>query len=170
MKVLVLAAVAAAIAVPGASSARLPEDTIIVGAPPTVAVWSSMVSGQLDRNLRAVASAPLQHTVIPTGVVSVRFHCSDEGRPTAIELSQRSANAGLNSIARRAVSRLRNMHPLPAGVADGQVFEATILVASDSYEHNRQLAALRQRQQESGGQTPEVLAFVTTLSPSTRAE
>ena len=170
MKVLVLAAVAAAFVVPAASSARSSEDTIIVGAAaPTVADWSSTVSAQLNRNLRAIAAAPLQHTVIPPGMVSLRFHCSDEGKPTDIAFSHRSDNAGLNAIARRTVSRLRNMHPLPAGVAEGQVFEATILVASDGREYNRQLALLRQRQQDVRGQA-EVLALVTAFNPSTRAE
>lgn len=169
MKVLVLAAVAAAFVVPGSSIARSPDDTIVVDAAPTVADWSNTVSAQLGRNLRAIASAPLQHTAIPTGMVSLRFHCNEEGRPTAIAFSHRSDSAGLDAIARRTVARLRNMHPLPAGVGEGQVFEATILVASDSYEYGRQLAQLRQRQLDARGQSPQVLALVTALNP-TRAE
>lgn len=171
MKVFVLAAAAAAVAMPASPATGTNENTIIVGAP-TIPQWSRTVGAKLERNLRAIQATPLADVRIPSGVVSLRFHCSEEGVPTAIEYTQRSDSADLNAIARRSVAKLRNLHPLPAGVGDHQVFEATIIVASDRDQFDRQLAAFRERaaaQYALGSPRPNVLALAVGLNPQAHA-
>jgi TonB family protein len=137
MKLIVLAAVAAAVTVPATSSADQSDSVIVVGARPTVAQWSNSVSERLTRNLRTVMPASS-----PEGLVSVRFMCSENGQAQGIKVARSSGDTRLDSAGRAAVSRLRNLHPLPMNVGEHQMFEARIIAAPSRYSLDRQLAEL----------------------------
>lgn len=136
MKVFVIAAVAAAFVVP--SNALAKQSNEIVVAVPSVAEWSDAVGEKLDRHLRVMRPA-----FLPDGYVTVRFRCSDNGKPREVRVSGDSGNLDLAFLGQMAVRRLSNMHPLPAGVGPNQVFEAQIIAASSHYGYERQLAKLR---------------------------
>jgi periplasmic protein TonB len=167
MKLVTLAVIAAAIVVPNSTKANTSHSDIIVAAP-SVAEWATNVGAGLRRNLSTISAKPLRHTKLPDGLVAVRFKCSEDGTASAIEIAQNSSSSNLNAAARRAVSRLRHMHPLPAGIGENQVYEAVISVASDSYEFDRQMAKYREARAQQGRST-EALAIVITSAHSARA-
>ena len=151
MRLIALAAIAAAIGVPTSSAANQ-DHTIVVGNAPTVAQWSNTIGSKLERNLSRMPATP-------EGMVSVRFRCSEEGRPTAIKMWQTSDSARLDDVARRTVANLKSMHPLPQGIGEDQVYEATIIVAATQYDLDRQIKQL-QIALATRGPTANVLAFV----------
>lgn len=151
MKVLVLAAVAAAISAPAPVAAKQNNNLIAIVAAPSVEEWSETVSARLLRNAQQVPSNR-------RGVALVRFRCSDEGRPTAVEMYQGSGNRRLDRLAMQAVTNLRGMHPLPAGIGKEQVYEAAIIVAPTQYQLDREIKRMALAR-STGGSDPAVFAL-----------
>lgn len=132
----------------GPAIAEQPDTDIEVSAPTSVAAWSDSIGDQLDRSIgNKISSYSLGPAGTPTGLASVRFHNSQTGEPTAIELIRRSGNSRLNSMAKSVVADIKTLHPLPAGVGPDQVFVANILVAADQQAYDRDMATLRDEAQ-----------------------
>lgn len=139
-----------ALAVTGLMAAAAPakrsEKNIVVKAPVTLVEWSSGVSKQLDGILRypnpGVGQMP------PSGLASVRFQCSEDGRPAAVTLSRKSGSRDLDREALRVVSHLKTLHPLPPGIRHDQLYVANILFATSMESYHRQLAALQKEAAE----------------------
>lgn len=144
MKLILLAAVAAILAVPAGSQSRRADgnEPIIVQSPvqPTVSQWAATVGQKLDRILRRPT---IYYGDYPEGTVSVRFICGNDGRPAAVALYEGSGSYALDRIAVRAVSRIRTLHPLPAKAASNQAVRANIIFAASETSLVRQQEKLR---------------------------
>lgn len=168
MKFMVIPCLILAGTLASSSVAKEPHTGIEVTAPATLAAWTNMVGGNLDRNLDHEMRQSMVAGAIPTGMASVRFRCSDSGQPTAVELTRKSSNRRLNNIAREVVAGIKTLHPLPLGVTADQVFVANVVVASDQKQYDRNMAILRDeaRRTNAAGMTPQAIAFnVSANSP-----
>jgi len=132
----VLAAVAAfALSCP--ALAKSSHAVTVLAPPRSVGEWAKGISTSLDRdlkyprNIREVA-----------GAVSVGFSCSDTGETKEISVLRSSGSRALDIAATRAVSRIRNMHPMPEGTATGQRFQADLFFAQSSEGLRAQQARL----------------------------
>ncbi len=127
-----IAALAAAIASP-----VLAQDA----APVTLAAWSARVEKALSHTITYPTRVAGRE--VGSGVVRVRFSCSESGRPDRVSLYQSSHDPELDRLAVRAVSRMATLHPLPDGMTHGQQYVATILYARDRANYAAQVRQLR---------------------------
>jgi TonB family protein len=110
------------------------EDNAIVVVSPSLEAWSAQLFKDLDGKLQyppSLAGMPLH-----TGVVAVKFNCSDSGAPAGIELQKSSGHRDLDFATMRAVKRISTLHPLPRGLTDDQKYIVRVLF-SDSPEDMR---------------------------------
>lgn len=105
----------------------------------TLSIWSARFSNALDRELRY--PAPIRGDW-RTGVVYVKFHCSESGAPADVAIYKSSGAHVLDAAAIRAVKNIATLHPLPGGMKNDQAFRAVVLFSSSQEEHDRQLAQL----------------------------
>jgi hypothetical protein len=143
MKFMAIPCLILAGALTSSALAEQPGPDIEVTGAASVDAWRKAVSRDLDKNLDNEIDQAMITGSIPTGLATVQFHCSENGKPTAIELTRRSGDLRMNNMAKEAVGGIKTLHPLPAGVAADQVFVANILVASDVKEQQRYMATLR---------------------------
>jgi protein TonB len=105
--------------------------------------WSARVQKALDHNLQYTPQlGPV--TSPGTGVVWIKFNCSESGRPDKISLSRSSGDGMLDREAMRAMSRVATLHPLPTGFNHGQRFEAMVVFASDPFDARLKTMAAEQ--------------------------
>ncbi len=100
------------------------------------------VSRDLDRQLSTVAR--LENAPNGEGISIVRFTRASDGDVENVKLYRASGKRGFDRVAMRAVSRLRSLDSVPAGVGRDQVYQANIIFAEnvrDAGDLNRQLAA-----------------------------
>lgn len=90
--------------------------------------WNARVQRLLQENVEYPQGMSLSSP--GTGVVRVKFDCSESGRPDKVSISRSSGNGLLDQAALRAVSRVATLHPLPTGFSHGQRFEAQVVFAS----------------------------------------
>lgn len=142
MKYFSLLASAVALLFPGVSAAQSAGNTVVVtGRPVTFARWSSDVTRNIERHL--IYPTPFANELPATGLVSIKFHCGEDGRPAAVTLFRKSGSHYLDSAAMYAVSRIKTLHPMPASFRTGQTFVANILFATDWADYDSQMTALR---------------------------
>ncbi|RDE05984.1 TonB family protein [Sphingomonas aracearum] len=127
-KVLFLLAAAAAVPLT-ASAAQDDRKIVVVAKPISVAAWSTMIGKRINAHL--VYPTPPSNELRATGVSSVAFQCSEDGRPAGVALLRKSGSRALDGAALRAVSEVRTLHPLPEGVHGSRKFRANIIFASD---------------------------------------
>ncbi|SDA36569.1 energy transducer TonB [Sphingomonas sp. NFR15] len=134
---------------------------------PTLAAWS-------DRVYRAVE----EHLTYPhdvfgrysTGVVAVKFRCSETGAPADVELYKSSRAPDLDQAALRAVRRIATLHPLPDGMPHNQrivmrvLFADTPETAAQEIRHMRIEAA--QANAWFGRSAPAVASTVALAPPA----
>lgn len=84
------------------------------------------VSSDLDTQLRRMRIDPRWE---PAGIVKVRFHANADGTPRGITTYESSGNRRLDRAARRAVSKLDSLAPLPASAGYDPAIQANIIVA-----------------------------------------
>lgn len=84
------------------------------------------VSSDLDTQLRRMRIDPLWE---PAGIVKVRFHANADGTPRGITTYESSGNRRLDRAARRAISKLDSLAPLPASAGYDPVIQANIIFA-----------------------------------------
>lgn len=127
----------------GPTIAEQPDTDIEVSAPTSVAAWRDNLARNLDYNLDHEMRRSVMTGSMPTGLASVRFTCSDTGKPEGIKLTRKSGNRRLNAMAKEVVADIKTLHPLPAGIGADQVFVANIAVEIDDKALDRDLATLR---------------------------
>ncbi len=128
MKKLLFAAFATSLTLmPGGLQAQ--DDDIVVTSARSVERFVQDVSHDLDRELNRRNRTNYQ--LSGTGIVQISFECGPDGKPTNVAYYRKDDNADVNRLARRAVSKIRSMHPLPRGITDDQTFLANIIMADD---------------------------------------
>jgi protein TonB len=139
MKYAMIAALAALPFLPTGSFAQ--DNITVQGRQTALSQWVGDVARRLEDNLSYPHMLLRAHA--PSGIASVNFVCSDEGKPTAVTLSRRSGSVLLDRAAMRAVSRMKSLHPLPASIAPGQQFKANVIFAENEDMLTRYQETLR---------------------------
>ncbi|QKG70673.1 TonB family protein [Erythrobacter mangrovi] len=103
----------------------------IVVSPPSSSSFVAMVSKDLDSQLARQRFDPRANV---HGIAKVRFQVGKDGQAINVVTYEGSGNSRLDAAARRAVHGLSSLAPAPAGVAEGQVVQANIIVADDQVE------------------------------------
>ena len=106
----------------------------------TLAAWSTRVSAELDQKLPQPQMFPGQPS--PSGVVVVKFGCSETGAPSDVAIVKSSGSRSLDWAAMQGIKRV-GLHPLPDGMAHGQRFQAAILFANSPEEARTLLIGMR---------------------------
>ena len=160
MKYALMAALAVTSAMSGVSLAKHGQPILVESNREAVTHWATGISRDLEEQVRAPrAMTGWQKT---TGIVSVRFQCGEDGKPSDVVLSRQSGVGRLDRSALRAVAALRSLHPLPVGMRTGQKVQANIFFSDDEYMFKRQLKQLsRESSAElaAGKRDPQVLAL-----------
>ena len=140
MKYALLAALAVSSVMSGALLAQ--GQTIVVTSPrDAVTQWAAAVSRDLDSALKYPRFMGRQRPA--TGIVSVRFNCSDDGRADNVVVTRHSGSRVLDRAAIQAISQIRSLHPIPGELATNQLVQANIYFAEDESDLQQQKAQLR---------------------------
>ena len=129
----------------------------------TLAAWSTRVSAELDQMLPQPAMMPGQPS--PSGVVIVKFGCSETGAPSDVAILKSSGSRSLDWAAMQGIKRV-GLHPLPDGMTHGQRFQAAILFANSPEEARALLAGMRkeaERRNSWFAMKPQQTAAITIL-------
>jgi len=162
LRLFILGTAAGAMLLPGAVAARA---AAVVSAPPTLAAWSTRVYRSLDDHLVYPKGVLGRYS---TGVVAVKFKCSEAGAPADIALYTSSGAHDLDEATLRAMRRIITLHPLPDGMPHNQQFIMRVLFA-DSPESAAQ--QIRQISREAAtanawfGKRATAIAGVIELAP-----
>lgn len=142
------------------------QDSIVVSSGRSIKTFVEDVSRDLNRELSRVdIVAPRQQE---SGVAQVLFECGPDGKPINVRLYNKSGYwTGLE--ARRVVSKIRSLHPLPQGLTHDQLFLANIIIAESPHEFRKLSEKMnrleKQRLASSSGER-KVFAFNLSISPS----
>ncbi|MXO47607.1 TonB family protein [Erythrobacter vulgaris] len=119
---------------------------------------------QLDRT-NVFASQPSGE-----GISIVRFTRASDGSVSNVKIYRESGKRAFDRIAMRAVSRLRSLETLPAGVRPDQLYQANIIFAEDGWgihDMEQQLAAEESARRASNLSERKVFAFGSAASHPT---
>jgi len=122
------------------SLASPPTDQPANPATATLAAWSTRVSAELDQKLPQPQMFPGQPS--PSGVVVIKFGCSETGAPSDVAIVKSSGSRSLDWAATQGIKRV-GLHPLPDGMVHGQRFQAAILFANSPEEARKLLIGMR---------------------------
>ena len=139
MKYAFLAALAVSSVMSGALLAQ-GQTIVMTSHRDAVTQWASAISRDLDSSLRFPRFLGAQQQA--TGVVSVRFNCSDDGRAGNVVVTRHSGSLVLDRAAVRAISQIRSLHPIPGELATNQLVQANIFFALDENQLQQQVAQL----------------------------
>jgi len=89
---------------------------------PEIATWADRISAQLDANLERSAG-PVGDA---SGLVTVKFNCTEDGKASNIAVLKSSGNRRIDRAAMQAVKMVRSFHPLPRGLGHGQPIVAIL--------------------------------------------
>lgn len=168
MKYALMAALAVTSAMSGISLAQDGQPILVESKPDAVTHWAAGISRDLEKRLRAgngMTVWEMTRWEPATGIVSVRFKCGEDGKPSDVVLSRRSGVGQLDRSALRAVAAINSLNPLPSGLSTGQNIQANIFFANDSVSEDvfkRQIEQLRRETSANlaaGKGDPEVLAL-----------
>lgn len=137
LKILNLATFTALLLI-GVSADARDRDITVVAKPLTLAAWSKNITAKIEDGLHYPSRMGSGRSV--SGIVSVRFHCSDTDAPTDVVVYRKSGERSLDVAATRAVSQIRTLHPMPLNLKSDQQYEANILFA-ESYAESVDLMA-----------------------------
>lgn len=147
------------------AAAPPPASPDIVVSPRTHAAFAAEVSrdlqNQLDRFHR-------NGGYMAKGSVSIRFEPGADGRPTNVRTYRSSGDSMFDADARRVISRLNSLAPLPDGLSGNQVIQANIVVASSPAQLARIRAALAREEAQRMASSPaerNVLALSMVAAP-----
>lgn len=110
-------------------------------APPTLTVWSNRVFNELDKHLRVLPSVGPEGP--QTGIVAVKFNCSESGAPAGVSLLRSSGNREFDRATLRAVREIVTLHPLPTGLSHEQKYVVRVLFAPSQESAKRQLVQMQ---------------------------
>lgn len=106
-----------------------------------LADWIARVENELGRQL---AAQRISGRDTDTGVVRIKFNCSDDGRTDKVSVARSSGSSVLDVAATRVVKRIAVMHPLATGINTDQIYYADIMFTSgDDQSYRRQMTAMR---------------------------
>jgi len=148
------------------SFASPPRDQHTGPATATLAAWSARVSAELDQKLPQPEMLPGQPS--QSGVVIVKFGCSETGAPSEMAIVKSSGSRSLDRAAMQGIKRI-GLHPLPDGMTHGQRFQAAILFANSPEEARALLMGLRkeaERQNSWFAMRPQQTAAITIMPVS----
>jgi TonB family protein len=80
---------------------------------------------------------------MPTGIVAVKFGCSESGAPSSVQLYKTSGNRRLDRAAMRAVSKIATLHPLPARLRHEQQYIVRVLFANSGSGAEREIRKMQ---------------------------
>lgn len=123
--------------------------------------WISSINKDLDRGLFRHRSFD-RFASEGSGIVRIRFTCSEEGKPDNISFYSSSGDSRLDRRAWRAVSRIKSLHPMPSGVSDKSIFQANIILAKNQREFYRLYSELEKMENQRIASSPrekDVLAL-----------
>lgn len=149
---------ASALAVPLASQE-------IVVSPRSEQTFVTEVSKDLDKQLNYIRFDPRSGN---SGLTKVRFRADSDGKATSIKTYKGSGNTEIDRVARKAVSRLTSLSPMPYGSGRQQVIQANIIVASsdrDLDRLSRRLAREEAARMAQGPEEQQVLALTLVPRP-----
>ena len=129
----------------------------IIVSPVSAARFVADVQSDLDRQLQR--SQPAWDRA-QTGVTSVRFTAGEDGRADNIVTYRRSGSSSLDRAARRAVSRLTSLAPLPMGASEGQLIQANIVYAKSERHADRLTRQLAREEAQRIASSPEERAVL----------
>lgn len=160
---LTAAAIAAAfLTIPTNSAAqKAPDEGFVVSGIPEVRQWQDNVGRKLDNELafqERIAGPGEMHT----GIIQLRFRRGDDGKPQDISVYRSAASNAVKSSARHAVSRMRDLPPLPSTYAEtNEVLVNIVLANSDSHlrELSRKLARWETERMALSAKERRVLAY-----------
>lgn len=104
------------------------------------------------------------------GISIVRFTRASDGSVSNVKIYRESGKRAFDRIAMRAVSRLRSLETLPAGVRPDQLYQANIIFAEDGWgihDLEQQLAAEESARRASNLSERKVFAFGSAASHPT---
>lgn len=131
----------------------------IIVSPSSHAVFVNTVQADLDRQLQKTRFASPWGN---TGATSVRFTAGMDGRPDDVRTYRKSGSPHVDRAARRAVSRLTSLSPLPRGAKNGQVIQANIIFAGSEKQAERLQRRMERQEADRIASSPaerEVLAL-----------
>ncbi|WP_022684370.1 hypothetical protein [Sphingobium bisphenolivorans] len=102
--------------------------------------WSDRTAKRLSNSIRRSATFSRSAEV---GYSRVQFRLDDTGRPQMITLVEPSSSRGIDRLSTHAVRRMGSLLPLPSNVPAGSKFEAWIIVANDTDQHDDMLKQLK---------------------------
>ncbi len=167
MKKLVSVAFAASLALPF-SAIQAQNADIVVSSSRSIERFVEDISHDLGRNLEW--PNPNRSDLQGTGVAQVLFQCGPDGKPANITLYRKSGSTKVNWLAKRAVSRINVLHPLPNGVSEDQLYLANIIIADSPVQYAQLSQKLNKREAQrlaSGKDRGKIFAFTLGNSPST---
>lgn len=103
--------------------------------------WAQRISGTIGDQLSY--PRPMFRQAFATGVVQVKFGCSESGAPSDVSIYRSSKERSLDNEALRAVRKIASLHPLPQGFSAQQHYVAVIIFADDEDGMKRQMKAVR---------------------------
>ena len=148
------------------SLASPPTDQYTSPATATLTAWSTRVSAELDQKLPQPQMLPGRPS--PSGVVVVKFGCSETGAPSDVAIVKSSGSRALDRAALQGIKRV-GLHPLPDGMTHGQRFQAAILFANSPEEARALLIGMRkdaERQNSWFATRPPQTAAITIMPVS----
>lgn len=104
------------------------------------------------------------------GISIVRFSRATDGGVSNVKLYRESGKRAFDRISMKAVSRLRSLDTLPAGVGPDQVYQANIIFAEDAWgieELEQQLTSEEAARRASAPSERKVFAFGSAASRPT---
>ena len=139
--------------------------TTAVSGPPTLAKWSERVYRDLGDHLNYPTSVLGRYS---TGVVAVKFKCSETGAPADIALYTSSGAHDLDQATLRALRHIVTLHPLPDGMLHNQQFVMRVLFAESPESAAQQISKIRAEAAKSNawfGKAGPTMASTIELAP-----
>lgn len=129
----------------------------------TLQQWGQRVGDELNRRMRY--PQPLMGRRAETGMVKVKFNCSDSGRPDKVTLLKSSGSRVLDRAALSAVQRVATLHPLPDGLGHDQQYQATLLFESSQDRYDAMLKTIRSDATKTNSWFKDKLVAGTAVGP-----
>ncbi|WP_196793197.1 energy transducer TonB family protein [Erythrobacter litoralis] len=136
------------------------QEDIVVSPSGAMQEWRADVGRDLGRNL-VLAERWAKHNP-DSGIVQVRFTLDADGRPSDMTTYRSSGSVATDRAARWAVRRLSQFDEAPTQFAAGQVFQANIIFAENTAQHDKleqKLAYLERTRLARGGGERGVIAL-----------
>jgi TonB family protein len=110
-----------------------------------------------------ITEQPVGRYGLETGIVAVKFNCSESGAPANVTLYKTSGSRILDVTTVRAVQRIATLHPLPARIEPGQTFIVRVLFADSEESARQQIADMQAAAAKNNawyGNAPSALAYL----------